>query len=364
VSTLRTEMPHGAQLVRYLYQSAPPWARQVPTSGGQTTILHGDPGSGLEEAAAWIAEATAPSVGAVITLDAGPVITFDPSLIGDYTTLVNKFVIDVAVGAFGEDAASALGALRRGESRDLSELNIVHDDFLRFAATLNEPDVGYAPGSLAAILRNTPKSLLMVINAHLLTTRWSRDALWELRGVIQDEGQHALVLTCPTEARDALAGAAAPFFGSGAVAEVGNDRDERFWTRVARTHHLVIESEDLEFVLARTWGLAVPTLAVLLDAQESGPSAALNKHVRRALERVPLVFQLARVVNRYGPELLLRLSRGLPPYGIPSATARDVNRALRQLAFHGLIARVGRRGWRVADPFLSDALLSRPLVAW
>jgi len=356
MSAVQTEMPQGAQLMRYLYQNAPPWARQVPTSGGQTTILHGDPGAGLEEAAAWIAEASVPSI--------GPVIKFDPSLIGDYTSLVHKLVVEIAVGAFGEDAASALGAIRRGESRDLSQLTIAHDEFLRFTAALNEPDVGYPAGALADLLRNTPSALLLVTNAHLLKARWSRDALWEIRGVIQEQRQHGLVLTCPTEARDALAGKAAPFFGAGAIAEVGGDRDERFWMRVARTHGLVVAAEDLEFVLARTWGLAVPTLAVLLDAQDSGPSAALNKHVRTALGRVPLVLQMARVVNRYGPELLLRLSRGLPPYGIPSATARDVNRALRQLGFDGLIARVGRRGWRVADPFLSDALLSRPLAAW
>jgi hypothetical protein len=356
VSSVRTEMPEGAQLVRYLYQDPPPWARQVPTSGGQTAILHGDPGSGLDEAAAWIAELSVPSL--------GPVITFDPSLIGDYTSLVHKLVIEIAVGAFGEDAASALGALRRGESRDLSELNIEHDEFLRFTATLNEPDVGYPPGSLATVLRNTPKSLLLIRNAHVLTARWSREALWEVRGVIQEIGQHGLVLTCPTEAQDALAGETAPFFGAGAIAEVGGDRDERFWSRVARTHNLVVAAEDLEFVLARTWGLAVPTLAVLLDAQKSGTRGALNQHVRTALDRLPLVLHMARVVNRYGPELLLRLSRGLPPYGIPSATARDVNRALRQLGFNGLVARVGRRGWRVADPFLSDALLSRPLAAW
>jgi hypothetical protein len=319
-------MPHGAQLVRYLYPSAPPWARQVPTSVGQTTLLHGDPGSGLEEAAAWIAEASVPAV--------GPVITFDPSLIGDYTSLVHRLVIDVAVGAFGEDAASALGALRRGESRDLSELKISHDDFLRFAGALNEPDVGYAGGALAALLRNTPKSLLLITNAHLMTARWSRDALWEIRGVIQEEGQHALVLTCPTEARDALGGESAPFFGAGAIAEVGRDRGDRFWTRVARTHSLVVESEDLELVLARTRGLAVPTLTVLLDAQQTGVSAALNQRIRGALDRVPLVLQMARVINRYGPELLLRLSRGQAPYGIRSATARDVSRALRQLAFN------------------------------
>jgi hypothetical protein len=53
----------------------PTLGTQVPTSVGQTTMLHGDPGSGLEEAAAWIAEASVPSV--------GPVITFDPSLIGE-----------------------------------------------------------------------------------------------------------------------------------------------------------------------------------------------------------------------------------------------------------------------------------------
>jgi len=320
------------------------------------TILHGDPGSGIEEGAAWIAEASVPSV--------GPVIAFDPSLIGDYASLVHKLAIEIALAVFGEEAASALGALRRGESRDLSELEIAHDDFLRFAAALNEPDAGYAPGVLAAVLRSTPKSLLLVTNAQLLTTRWSRDALWEIRGVIQEEEQHGLLLTCPTEARQAIAGKAAPFFGAGAIAEVGSDRDEHFWRRVARTHSLAITAEDLEFLLARTCGLAEPTLAVLLDAQEIGVSAALNNRVRGALDRVPLILQMARVINRYGPELMLRLSRGQPPYGIPSATARDVSRALRQLGVHGLIARVGRRGWRVADPFLSDALLSTPLVAW
>ena len=356
MSAARTDMPQGAQLVRYLYENAPPWARQLPTAGGQTTILHGDPGTGLEEAAAWIAEASVSSV--------GPVITFDPSLIGDYTSLVHKLVIEIAVSAFGEDAASALGALRRGEPLDLSVLEIAHDEFLRFTATLNEPEVGYTAGALAAVLRNTPKSLLLVTNAHVLTARWSRDALWEIRGGIQEEGQHGLLLTCPTEARDALAGEPAPFFGAGAIAEVGTERDDRFWTRVAQTHGLAVESEDLEFILARTWGLAVPTLAVLIDAQESGVRAALNEHSRVALERVPLVLQMARVINRYGPELILRLSRGLPPYAIPSATARDVNRALRLLGFNGLVARVGRRGWRVADPFLCDALQSRPLGYW
>lgn len=70
---------------------------------------------------------------------------------------------------------------------------------------------------------------------------------------------------------------------------------------------------------------------------------------------------MARIITRYGPSLLLRLARGMPPYARPSATARDTNRALRQLAYHGLVARAGARAWRVADPFLSDALLSRPL---
>lgn len=58
---------------------------------------------------------------------------------------MHNLVIKVAVGAFG-DAASALSALRRGESRERSELKIEHDEFLRFTATLNEPDVGYPPG--------------------------------------------------------------------------------------------------------------------------------------------------------------------------------------------------------------------------
>lgn len=102
---------------------------------------------------------------------------------------------------------------------------------------------------------------------------------------------------------------------------------------------------------------------LLVDDHER-PDDVVALRLACALHQVPLVLQMARVINRYRPELLLRLSRGQAPYGIRSATARDVNRALRQLAFNGLVARAGNRGWRVADPFLSDALLSKPLAAW
>jgi hypothetical protein len=342
--------------VRYLYPNGPPWANAVPTAGGETLILHGDPGSGLEEAAAWIADASVPPL--------GPVISFDPSLIGDYTSLVRRLVVDVTAAAFGDDAATHLAALEHGDPVVLPEFGRANGDFLSLTAMRVNRDASVASGSLGRVLRAAPGALVIVHHAHLLTDRWSRDALWELRGVIQDDRRHALVLTCPKEARESLDGPEAPFLGAGAIAEVGAERTDRLWRRVAKEHDIHISPDDLELVLARTWGLAVPTLAILLDTPSLGVRAALDQHVRSATPRIPLVLQMARIINRYGPELLLRLSRGLPPYAIPSATSRDVNRALRNLAFHGLVVRVGTRGWRVADPLLSDGLLSRPLAAW
>lgn len=350
-------MPTGAQLIRFLYPDGPPWARAIPTTRGETLILHGDPGSGLNEAADWLADATMP--------DERPVISLSVSLVGDYRTLVHELAVAVASAAFGDDAATSLTALVRGEHVDLPELEQPQRKaFLRFAAAITEGAPGFPRGSIGRVLRLAPRALLAVDDAHLLTERWSRDALWEIRGAVQDTRRHSLVLICPTEARESLSGPKAPFYGSGELANIGVQRDERFWLRVLHTHSLDIDKQDLEFVLARTWGLTSPTLAVLLDAQDAGARGAFERHTRAALETMTLVMTLARTVNRYGPELLLRLSRGLRPYGIPFATARDVSRALRALGFHGLVARAGNRGWRVADPFISDALLSRPLSGW
>jgi hypothetical protein len=350
-------MPTGAQLIRFLHPGGPPWAKAIPTTPGETLILHGDPGSGLEEAADWIADATLPG--------GRPVISLSVSLVGDYQTLMHRLVVATASAAFGDEAAANLLALARGEHADLPEIaQPRRKEFLRLATAITEGASGFPRGSIGTVLRLAPRALLAVPDAHLLAERWSRDVLWELRGAVQDTRRHSLVLMCPTEARESLGGPKAPFYGAGALADVGAQRDERFWSRVLRTHRLNMDQEDLEFVLARTWGLARPTLAVLLDAQDAGARGSLERHMQAALGTVTLVMTFARTVNRYGPELLLRLSRGLRPYGIPSASARDVSRALRGLGFHGLVARVGQRGWRVADPFLSDALLSRPLSGW
>lgn len=357
MSTAGPSMPRGAQLVHYLYPQGPPWATAIPTSGGESMILHGDPGSGLQEAADWLADSELHPKRPVISLSLG--------LVGDYQTLVSRLIVATAVAAFGEDVAAGLIALGRGERAEAPDLPPAQrQEFLRLATALADGDAGYSPGTAAAVLRLAPEGLLVLRDAHLLTQRWSREVLWEIRGAVQDGRRHSAVLTCPTEARDSVAGPSAPFYGAGTLAEVGVQRDERMWNRVVRDHRLTIDRADLEFVLGRTWGLAVPTLEVLIDAERGGARAALERHARAALDSVPLVMRLARAVNRYGPELLLRLSRGLPPYAIPSASARDVSRALRQLGFHGLVARVGQRGWRVADPFVSEALLSKPLEAW
>jgi hypothetical protein len=267
----------------------------------------------------------------------------------------------IAANAFDEDLSARLAAISESPGGPLPELPAGRQDFLQLATRLVDPSSEYSPGALAEVLRYLPSGLLVVRDAHLLTDRWARQALWELRGVVQDVQRHALVLGSLTEAHGELVTPSAAFLGAGRVDPVGTDRGPQTWERIVAMHHIAVSREDLHFLLSRTHGLAVPTLSVFLDAQELGARAALDQHVRHASEQITLVLEMARIITRYGPSLLLRLARGMPPYARPSATARDTNRALRQLAYHGLVARAGARAWRVADPFLSDALLSRPL---
>ncbi len=346
-----SEIPSGAQLVRYLYADAPPWARTLPQPG-ETLILHGDPGSGIDEALEWIAEATNP---------AGPVVTLDPRLVGDYPSLVRELVSSIAADAFDEDLSARLAVIGESPSGPLPELPAGRPDFLQVAAKLVDPSNEYSQGALAEVLRYLPSGLLVVRDAHLLTGRWAHEALWELRGVVQNTQRHALVLGSLTEAHHVLVAPSAAFLGAGRIDPVGTDRGPNTWERVLDTHQITVSREDLHFLLSHTHGLAIPTLSLLLDAEAIGARAALEKHVQHASEQIPAALETARIISRYGPSLLLRLARGLPPYARPSATARDTNRALRQLAYHGLVARAGARSWRVADPLLSDALLSRPL---
>ncbi len=351
MSVAQRETPSGAQFVRYLYPSGPPWARTLPQPG-ETLILHGDPGSGIDEALAWIAEAG---------YHAGPVVTLDPRLIGDYPSLVRELVISIGANAFDEDLSERLAVIGESPEGPLPELPPGRDDFLQLATKLIDRSGEYSPGALAEVLRYLPGGLLVVRDAHLLTGRWAREALWELRGVIQGDQRHALILGSLSEAYHALVAPSAAFLGAGRIDPVGTDRGVNTWERVLDTHQIALSRDDLHFLLSRTHGLAVPTLHLLIDAEALGASAALAKHVQSASAQIAVRLEMARIITRYGPSLLLRLARGMPPYARLAATARDTNRALRQLAYHGLVVRAGARAWRVADPFLSDALLSRPL---
>jgi hypothetical protein len=351
MNAAKGEIPAGAEFVRYLCPDGPPWGRTLPRPG-ETLILHGDPGSGIEEAPAWIAEAGYP---------AGPVVTLDPRLVGDYPSLVHELVVSIATDAFDDDLSARLAALSESPGGPLPRLPPGRPDFVQLAARLVDPSNEYAPGALAEVLRHLPAGLVVVRDAHLLTGRWARGALWELRGVVQDAQRHALVLGSLTEAHRELVAPSAAFLGAGRIDKVGGDRGPKTWEQILDSHRIAVSREDLHFLLSHTHGLAVPTLTLLLDAEALGVRAALERHVQRAAEQIPTMLKTARIVTRYGPSLLLRLARGMPPYARPSATSRDINRALRQLAYHGLVARAGARAWRVADPFLSDALLSRPL---
>jgi hypothetical protein len=352
-TTSTVEVPTGAQLVDYLYPSGPPWAQMLPAAG-ETLILHGDPGSGVPEAIAWLS---------YTEHDAGPVVFLDAGFVADYPTLVRQLGIAILRAAMPQVSVDAIIALREVPGASLPQLSSGQEELLPLLARLVNADAGDAPGALAEVARQLPAGLIVIGDAHLLTERWARRGLWELRGVVQEHQRHAVVLGTLTATRPDLEGPSAAFFGAGPSVEVGHDRDVSYWESVAREHGLHTSAEDRALLISRSLGLTVPTLELLLAAETVGAAAALEDRTQRALERLSLVLRSARIVSRYGPVLLDRLARGLRPYSGSSATARDTSRALRQLHRHGLVARSGPRGWRVADPFIGEALLRRPPLA-
>jgi hypothetical protein len=347
------DVPTGAQLVGYLYPTGPPWARMLPARG-ETLILHGDPGSGVAEAIAWLSQTE---------YDAGPVVCLDAGFVADYPSLVRQVAIAIVRAAMPQVSVDAIIAQRESPGGPLQDLSSSQEELLPLLARLVDADAGVAPGALADVVRQLPAGLIVIADAHLLTERWARRGLWELRGVVQEHQRHAVVLGTLTATRLDLEGPSAAFFGAGPSVEVGRDRDVTHWERVAREHGLRTSAEDRAFLISRSFGLVVPTLELLIAAEAVGAAAALEDRAQHALERLALVLRSARIVSRYGPTLLDRLARGLRPYSGSSATARDTSRALRQLHRQGFVARSGPRGWRVADPFIGEALLRQPPLA-
>jgi hypothetical protein len=342
----------GAQLDRFLNLGRQsPWASRIPTHGSLTVIGH--PGSGAEEAVRRIAQAEhGPSLG----------ILLDARHYGDRAALVGALADQVLQRLLGGEV---IRRWRTGEPPPADTLaSLGPARSAEIARMLTEPE-SLQVVSLAQLLELPPQGVTLAITwAHLLAERPMGNVLWELRAcVTNDERNVALILgTFPTT-KDSLIGEQAALFGAGEKLEMTDPTTER-WRDLVRLRGLPVSDEDLLWLLLRTDGQARATAQIL----ELTPSLATDakwaarriweQEGERALARAQDTVSFARAVTPHGVALMRVIAADEKPYRAlrPYADAKQIARALGQLAYHGLIYSPRRGLWLLGDPLLRDAL--------
>jgi hypothetical protein len=205
--------------------------------------------------------------------------------------------------------------------------------------------------------------VLAVRHAHLLTEEWAGRTLWTLRGRAQEAGPRIALLTRPWY-RDVLLAPDAAFYGFAESVFVPASVAEREWHELAV--HRGWPAEDARWLQARTGG-QIAALAEVLEVVKSH-----RVSVRDALELLvvaragglDVMFSAARAVHSLGPRLLVALALGRSPYpSVPGAKTARVATALKALRDAEMVFQPGPRRWRVADPFVAEALRSH-FAAW
>jgi hypothetical protein len=346
------QAPCGAQLDRFLnLERQPPWAGRI-TAGGSLTVI-GHPGSGAEEAVQRIAQA-----------EHGPSlpILLDARHHGDRAALVGALADRILQGLLGSEAIRRWQAGEPPPADTLASFGSARST--EIARLLTEPE-SLQVISLARLLALPPQGVTLAINwAHLLAERPMGRILWELRAcVANDDSNIALILGTFPATKDLLVGEQAALFGAGEKLEVTDPTTER-WRELVRLRGLPVSDEDLLWLLLRTDGQARATAQIL----ELTPSAAPdNKWAARrvweqesehALARGQDTVSFARAVTPHGTALMRAIAADEKPYRAlrPYADAKQIARALGQLAYHGLIYSPRRGLWQLGDPLLRDAL--------
>jgi hypothetical protein len=348
------QAPRGAQLDRFLNLGhQPAWAGRIPTHGSLTLIGH--PGSGAEEAVQRIAQAEhGPSLG----------ILLDARHYGDRAALVGALADRVLQGLLGGEAIRRWRAGEPPPPDTLASLGLARS--AEIARLLTEPE-SLRVISPAQLLELPPQGVTLAITwAHLLAERPMGNVLWELRAcVTNDERNVALILGTFPATKDFLLGEKAALFGVGEKLEVTDPTTER-WRKLVDLHGLPVREEDLLWLLLRTDGQARTTAQILGLTRSDPPNAkwaarqVWEQESERALARAHDTISFARAVNPHGVALMHTIAADEKPYRAlrPYADAKQIARALGQLAYHGLVYSPRRGLWLLGDPLLRDALIN------
>jgi hypothetical protein len=346
------QAPRGAQLDRFLNLGRqPPWAGRIPSHGSLTVIGH--PGSGAEDSVQRIAQA-----------EHGPSlpILLDARHHGDRAALLGALADRVLQGLLGGEAIRRWRAGEPPPADTLASLGPARST--EIARLLTEPEI-LRVISPAQLLELPPQGVTLAITwAHLLAERPMGNVLWELRAcVTNDERNVALILgTFPT-AKDFLLGEKAALFGVGEKLEITDPTRER-WRELVGLHGLPVREEDLLWLLLRTDDQARATAQILELTRSEAPDAkwaarqAWEQESERALARIQDTVSFARAVTPHGAALMRAIAADEKPYRAlrPYADAKQIARALGQLAYYGLIYSPRRGLWLLGDPLLRDAL--------
>ena len=344
------QAPRGAQLDRFLNLGRqPPWAGRIPAHGSLTVIGH--PGSGAEEAVRLIGQA-----------EHGPSlpILLDARHHGDRTALVGALAERILQGLLGGEAIRRWRAGEPPPADTLASLGSARS--AEIARLLTEPEGQVV--SLAQLLELPPQGVTLAITwAHLLAERPLGKVLWELRACVTNERNVALILGTFPATKDFLLGEQAALFGVGEKLEMTDPTTER-WRELVHVRGLPVTDQDLLWLLLRTDGQARATAQILEMSRSDAPDAkwaarqVWEQESEHALARAQDTVSFARAVNPHGVALVSAIAADEKPYRAlrPYADAKQIARALGQLAYHGLIYSPRRGLWLLGDPLLRDAL--------
>jgi hypothetical protein len=348
------QAPRGAQLDRFLNLGRqPPWAGRIPTHGSLTVIGH--PGSGAEEAVQRIAQDEhGSSLG----------ILLDARHYGDRAALVGALADRVLQGLLGGEAIRRWRAGEPPPADTLASLGPARS--AEIARLLTEPE-SLQVVSLAQLLELPPQGVTLAITwAHLLAERPMGNVLWELRACVSnDERNVALILGTFPATKDFLLGEHAALFGAGERLEITDPTRER-WRELVDLHGLPVREEDLLWLLLRTDDQARTTAQILELTRSDPPDGqwaarrVWEQESERARARVQDTVSFARAVNPHGAALMRAIAADEKPYRAlrPYADAKQIARALSQLAYRGLIYSPRRGLWLLGEPLLRDALIN------
>jgi hypothetical protein len=344
--------PRGAQLDRFLnLERQPTWAGRIPSHGSLTIIGH--PGSGAEEAVQRIAQA---EHGESLR------ILLDARHYGSRAALVGALVERILQGLLGSEATRRW---RTGEPPPMDTLAALGTKRGAELARLLTELEDLQTISLTQLLALPPQGLTLgLTSAHLLAERSMDGLLWELRACVTDgDANVALILNTFPATKDLVIGEQAPLFGIGEKLEITDPTRER-WQELVRLHALPITEEDLFWLLMHTDYQARATAEIM----ELTRSAAPDTHwaARRVWEQksefllaeLQSTISFARAVHPHGAALMSAIASERGPYRVlrPYADAKQIARALGQLAYYGLIYSPRRGLWRLGNPLLRDAL--------